>query len=667
MEGDIKRHVPRLRMESTGRSKASQLSSAPMSNHENPSSGAIRLGADFTGNLVRALLRLLSEGALPDDWDPRATTYDLKRFDSDDAFAQRFERAISEILADNITDPAQLRERLAAIGLPFDYARLGQPLSTVLELYLQARAHAERCFSFASVSKPWLAVIESGKRTLPVRIYAEGALPISASKAASLRDEGCELHEHWKAPLPAARADVLTVFVTEAAFEGDIRALAADAVCFALPAGGALLLRDTARIDPHGIQVIRKRTVAAMLSADARTELERIANVPTTVWPTATDAQCDEKLRALFREVEDSLYFCTGLAAEDAVFTAAADVLGPDPVAFFYAQNGYGGTGQLISELLARRAKLDPKPLAVIGNDANGKLLTLVDRVLEAVTKLGGAPGCVFLETPTNPELQAHDFEALMHGLRADAERWGRKVPVIVDTTLAPLFSVFAKAFSAGWPFVLVKSGSKYFTKGKTTLGVAACAGDPLALRILARARELGRDADSFARPHQLAALHAGLADLTPRMATISDHTIRLSEGLRAALRAHGHEITLYGITPQQVSEGLATGLLSFYLPPAPTTFPDLVDEFVDHLLTQVPQLVKSRVSYGQSTGGGKPDYFYVINPEESTQGALSAEVKNAQKRDNVQICRISVPEHADVPALLAAMEGFFTAKYGPR
>ena len=658
-----------------------------MSNHESPSSSAIQLGADFAEHLVRALPRLLAEGALPDDWDPRATTYDLKRFDSDEAFAQRFERALSEMLADNITEPAQLRARLAAIGLPFDYARLGQPLSTVLELYLQARTHAARCFSFASVSKPWLAVIESGKRTLPVRVYAEGALPISASKAASLRAEGCELHEHWKAPLPAARADVLTVFVSEAAFEGDIRTLAADAVCFALPAGGALLLADTSRIDPHGIQVIRKRTVAAMLSADARTELERTANVPSTVWPTATDAECNAQLRALFPEVSDSLYFCTGLAAEDAVFTAAADVLGGQfeeglrapprplqgltshrhPVSFFYAQNGYGGTGQLISELLSRRAKLDPKPLAVIGNDANGKLLTLVDRVLQAVTKLEGASGCVFLETPTNPELQAHDFDALMVGLRADAERWGRKVPVIVDTTLSPLFPVFAKAFSAGWPFVLVKSGSKYFTKGKTTLGVAACAADPIALRILARARELGRDADSFARPHQLAALHAGLEDLAPRMKVISDHTIRLSEGLRTALRARGHEITLYGITAEQVAEGLATGLLSFYLPPAPTTFPDLVDEFVDYLLTHAPTLVKSRVSYGQSTGGGKPDYFYVINPEESTQGALSAEVKNAQKRDNVQICRISVPEHADVPALLGVMEGFFTAKYGAR
>ncbi len=53
-------------------------------------------------------------------------------------------------------------------------------------------------------------------------------------------------------------------------------------------------------------------------------------------------------------------------------------------------------------------------------------------------------------------------------------------------------------------------------------------------------------------------------------------------------------------------------------------------------------------------------------DPEESTQGALSAATKAAQKRDNVQICRISVSEGADLDALVRVMEGFFDLKYGP-
>lgn len=627
--------------------------------------GELHLGTDFSAKLAKALPRLLAAGALPDDWDHRATTYDLPRFDSDAGFAERFEVALSEILEKDLQAPGQLRERLVAVGLPFDYARLGQPLSTVFELYVQARTNAARCFSFASVTKPWLAVIESPTRQLPVRIYAQSALPISDDKRRALRGAGCELHEQWTEALPARSPEVLTVQVIDAPFTGDLQASAADAVCFAVTNGGVLLIRDTARINPSSVNLIRKRTVAALLAADARAELERAAGREPTALAAATAAECEAKLQALFPQIRDSLYFCTGLAAEAAVFTAVGDVLGPEPVTLFYAQNGYGGTGQLISDLLARDGALRPRPLAVIGQDASGRRVTLVDRVLAALAELGGAPACVFLETPTNPELQAHDFAALMTGVREYAKRWGRKVPILVDTTLAPLYPIFAKDFAQDWPFVLVKSGSKYFTKGKATLGVAACASDPVALSILARARELGKDADSFARPAQLAELSEGLTDLVPRMAAISAHTIRLASGLRKALGARGHQITLYAISEAQAAEGLATGLLSFYLPPAPTTYPDLVDEFVAYLVEHAPALVKSRVSYGQSTGGGKPDTFYVINPEESTQGALSAEVKNAQKHNNVQICRISVPERADVDGLLAAMDGFFAQKYG--
>jgi cystathionine beta-lyase/cystathionine gamma-synthase len=627
--------------------------------------GDLHLGTDFAAKLAGALPRLLAEGALPDDWDHRATTYDLTRFDSDVDFAGRFEQALTEILEGELQEPGQIRERLAAVGLPFDYARLGQPLSTVFELYTQSRTHAARCFSFASVTKPWLAVIESPARRLPVRIYAQSTLPVSDDKKRALRTAGFELHEQWREELPPRSAEVLVVHVLDAPFAGDVQASAADAVCFAVPQGGVLLIRDAARIDPKGIQLIRKRTVAALLAADARAELERVAGLEPTVLAEATAAECETKLRGVFPEIRDSLYFCTGLAAEAAVFSAVADVLGPEPVTFFYAQNGYGGTGQLISELLAPGGALLPHPLEVIGKDPTGRGVTMVDRVLAALEGLGGAPACVFLESPTNPELQVHDFGALMIGVHAYARRWGRKVPILVDTTLAPLYPIFAKDFAQDWPFVLVKSGSKYFTRGKATLGVAACASDAIALAIVARARELGRDADSFARPAQLAEMSASFDDLLPRMAAISAHTIRLAAGLRKELGARGHEVTLYAISEAQVADGLSTGMLSFYLPPAPTTYGDLVDEFVAYLLEHAPALVKNRVSYGQSTGGGRPDTFYVINPEESTQGALSAEVKNAQKHDNVQICRISVPHHADVDGLLAAMRGFFSRKYG--
>ena len=147
-------------------------------------------------------------------------------------------------------------------------------------------------------------------------------------------------------------------------------------------------------------------------------------------------------------------------------------------------------------------------------------------------------------------------------------------------------------------------------------------------------------------------------------MARIAANTRRLAEIIRAALLKHGRQVTLYSLSEAQIEAGLASGILSFYLPAAPTTHPDLVDEFVDYLLTHAPGIVKNRVSYGQSSGDGRPDVFYVINPQESTQGSLPESVKSSQKRDNVQICRISLPANGDVEALGRAIVAFCDLKY---
>ena len=57
--------------------------------------GQLNLDPDFAANLARALPRLLAEGALPDDWDPRAPTSDVTRFDSATHVAGRFARSLA--------------------------------------------------------------------------------------------------------------------------------------------------------------------------------------------------------------------------------------------------------------------------------------------------------------------------------------------------------------------------------------------------------------------------------------------------------------------------------------------------------------------------------------------------------------------------------------------
>ena len=624
-------------------------------------------------SLLREVLpRLLgTPGALPDDWDVQATTYDLTRFHSEATFAERFYAVAERLLAEKIEAPEHVRDLLASCGLPYDYARLGQPLSSLYEMLVEAESGALHVVSFASRTKPYLTVIDAASHANagPVRVFAEGTLPLSEGRKARLREKGTELHEGHRGSLPFADKSVLTVYVAEGPYRPDLMAVAADAVCFSVFEGGVLLVRSP-RIDVGAIRVLRKRTAGALLASSALASLRRAVGLAAPDSPSATPAECDALLRELFPEVRDALYFCTGLAAEAAVFEAVAEEVGP--VTMFYAQNGYGGTGQLLGDILPRTSAIPirPAPLPVLERDAEGRTVTLIDRVVRALPSLGGGAACLFLEMPTNPELQLHDFDTLIAALREYRAKHGVTIPVLVDTTLAPLYPLFSQSFAslagARWPFLCVKSGSKYFTRGKATLGVAFSSDEPMALSIMRRARAYGEDMDTLARPAQLAAALGGLSGLRPRLARVAAKTRDLAGRIERAITARGKSVTLYHVSEEGMAQGLATGLLSFYLPPAPTTAPDLVDEFVDHLLTNAPTLVKNRVSYGQYAGEDRPDYVYVINPQESTQGSLSAETKAAQKKDNVQICRISVSEGADLDALVRVMEGFFDLKYGP-
>ena len=132
--------------------------------------------------LEEVLRRILGqEHALPEDWEPQATTYDLPRFHSEAEFLTRFEAAARQMLAQEIHDSPRLRALLADCGHPYDYARLGHPLSTVYELYLRHLTGAGHVVTFASRTKAFLAPIEARQMPhSPVRLYAGEPVPRSS-------------------------------------------------------------------------------------------------------------------------------------------------------------------------------------------------------------------------------------------------------------------------------------------------------------------------------------------------------------------------------------------------------------------------------------------------------------------------------------------------------
>lgn len=645
-------------------------------------------------------LILSTPGSMPADWLPQATTYDLPRHFSEAVFIDAFYQVAQHLYTEQVSDAEVIRTQLVSCGLPYDYARLGQPLSTLYEWCVAHLSGADKAVAFASATKAFLSVIEA--RSNPAQeviLYCEGALPLSSVYKQSLNDQQVRIFEHVApdtdletlyTPKDASHSLQLYVYQTpfEYAHRKALQSLAVDAVTYPCSEGSILLIKAKEKIDPQAIQVIRKRTVSALLPGNCEVELRTLLNLPVADTSSHTEAPepysalkqaCAETIHQLYPEVspEHSAYFCTGLAAESAVFEAAAQIVAPTgTVPFYYAQNGYGGTGQLIGELLPRKGRIQPSPLTVIDTHDTQNNQTLVDRFIERLQQHKGEPVLLFLETPTNPQLQMHDFEQLVRALKDYQSRYGTTVPVIVDTTMAPLYPLFAQPFAQDWPFLLVKSGSKYFTKGKATLGVVMTNAHPCALDILQETLRLGADADAFAKADQLRLLGAGLQDLPERMAAIAENTHRIAQYMKQQMQQRGLTLTLYEMSPIQMAQGLASGILSFYLPPASpppsiaeSGIHDLVDAFVFFMLKNAPEQVKNRVSYGQSGGaivnGVPQDYIYIINPEESTQGALSQAVKDAQKKDNVQICRISVPARCDVDAFTAVLGQFFTETYG--
>src|SRR3954447_5581370 len=174
--------------------------------------------APLSLELEEVFLRILGqEHALPEDWEPQATTYDLPRFHSEAEFLVCFEAAVRQMLTQEIHDPPRLRALLADCGQPYDYARLGHPLSTVYELYLRSLTGAGRAVTFASRTKAFLAPIETrGTDPSPVRLYAAGRLPLSSAKQAALREQQVEIYEYWASPLPKVAPGTLTIYVSGA-------------------------------------------------------------------------------------------------------------------------------------------------------------------------------------------------------------------------------------------------------------------------------------------------------------------------------------------------------------------------------------------------------------------------------------------------------------------
>jgi len=255
----------------------------------------------------------------------------------------------------------------------------------------------------------------------------------------------------------------------------------------------------------------------------------------------------------------------------------------------------------------------------------------------------------LFVEAPTNPDMKVPDLPTLATMLAEHAAAAGTRPLMLVDTTLAPMSKVMAKARGSvpDLPVMVLLSMSKSVSRGLTTAGALVANHARDAAQLLTSARQVGEMLQTSATTDQLRRLVDNHVGTEARCANAFKIAMTVGAHLVAAVREQcGTTMALSTVSAEAAREGYASTTISFNLPP-PTGASEkqaaaLAQRFVDELCTD--QLCfKPCVSFGQDNG-----IVYCTVPATSTQGAIKAEDKAKQEVGGVQLVRLSFPPSLD-------------------
>lgn len=200
--------------------------------------------------------------------------------------------------------------------------------------------------------------------------------------------------------------------------------------------------------------------------------------------------------------------FASGLAATDTLLR----LLSPDEHTVAN-RNLYGGTHRLFNMVLARY----------------GLSFTYVDARKTDAILAGMTPKTrmVFLETPTNPNLELVDLETTIRRVREHESEQGTKVIVVVDNTFATPYNQRPLELGAD---VVLHSVTKYLGGHSDVLGGALVAkDDTIAERIGFHQNAVGGVMDPFSAYMT----HRGIKTLHVRMQRHAENAQRVAEYLK--------------------------------------------------------------------------------------------------------------------------------------
>ena len=580
----------------------------------------------------------------------------------------------------------------------------------------QSGLSVSHAYSFPSALRmPIAAVVLTTDRAAAVRVYiGDGPPPFSPEQEQMLAHVGCALIISRGEPPATRRRERLdkedddksvVLCVASALPDRGISNLrrAPPSDVDGIVGDGMLLILDEARIRPSDILVVRKRLCTPMTTPVAIQRLEQLASGRVRVAADADAPPPQSELESPQSELESPqspppqseldafnahlqemsgtsvdavtrpVCYTAGLSALGALWIALIAGGGADVV---MSSTAYGGSSQ-VTDILAARSptKLRKHTFEVSGSSQ------IVDTVRGALNGLlqrashhdGGSSGSatvlprssqdppeilprsttvLFVEAPTNPDMKVPDLPTLATMLAEHAAATGARPLLLVDTTLAPMSRVMAKASSAApdLPVMVLLSMSKSVSRGLTTAGALVANHALYAAELLSRAREVGVMLETLATDDQIRRLVDNHVGTEERCAKAYRVAMAVGEHLRAVVSEQcGVTMGLSTVSAEAANNGYASTTISFNLPPPKGTSVQqaaaLAQRFVDELCLDKARF-KPCVSFGQDNG-----LVYCTVPATSTQGAIKAEDKAKQEVGGVQLVRLSFPPSLDEEA----------------
>ncbi|MDP2439082.1 MAG: PLP-dependent transferase, partial [archaeon] len=476
-------------------------------------------------------------------------------------------------------------EDLVALGNAEDYLRVSSNVSSLLEFSLAVRHGVEEVsgvFSFASRVMPLMAMLLTTPAPATVHLLLNGAsCPISQDNLALLPLLNCRLQLHSGSSLDShdnsSNENGVIVGWSEDLL-GHEAPLSFSKV-HAVASPFLLLIRDTGKVDPSRVLVVRKRMssplTTPMCEAVLKSFAEGLPADPSTAGPES------EQLAGFYEHLqtmsgadpapEHPPVCCTsGLATICSVWMAL--ILHQGGADVVMASTAYGGSSELTDLLAARGANFRKHTFDITGtNPITPAIQGAFDKLAEKGSE-GLLPTTVlFVEIPTNPDMKVPELAELAAVLEGYRAATGKRVLLLLDTTFAPSSQAMAKLAPLMPNVTLLTfiSLSKSVSRGLTTDGTVVAASTPAAYELLEHVRAAATLLDTSAKPDQLLVLsqnHTGVEDRCQRAYEVA---IAVGSALREAVRQHcaGYDMPLAFVTPAQASLGFSSSTFSFNLP----------------------------------------------------------------------------------------------------